>query len=241
MCEIHIGLMVDDVLILHLMQSIPHIHDTPRHQGLRRALLQSLRDKGITEERVMEAMMRVPRHLFLRDDTIFENKAYEDIAFPIGEGQTISQPHTVAYQTQLLELTDRERVLEVGTGSGYQAAVLHEMGVRVFSIERQRKLFDTTKKLLSELGYRNIKMYFGDGYEGLPAFAPFDKILITAAAPELPTALLSQLMLGGQMVLPLDIEGTTRMIRITRTEEDEYEREIFAEAAFVPMLRGKVL
>jgi protein-L-isoaspartate(D-aspartate) O-methyltransferase len=214
--------------------------DTYRHKGLRKELLQLLRQKGITDERVLQAMMQVPRHLFLGSDSIFEVTAYEDIAFPIGEGQTISQPYTVAYQTQLLELTAREKVLEVGTGSGYQAAVLVEMGVRVYSIERQRKLYDRTRTLLSDIGYGHIKMYFGDGYEGLPAFAPFDKIIITAAAPEIPRALLAQLMLGGQMVLPLEIESTTRMMRITRLDENEYDQEIYAEAAFVPMLKGKV-
>lgn len=200
-----------------------------------------LAKKGITDRRVLEAIERVPRHLFLGNDNIFDVKAYEDIAFPIGEGQTISQPYTVAYQSQLLETLPKEKVLEIGTGSGYQAAVLAELGVKVFSIERQRKLYDRTRTLLNDLGYNAVKMFFGDGFEGLETFAPFDKIIITAAAPHIPEKLLGQLMLGGQMVIPLDIDGSTRMVRITRLEEKEYDQEIFSEAAFVPMLRGKVL
>jgi len=214
--------------------------DTYRHKGLRKELLQKLRKKGITDERVLEAMNRVPRHLFLSDNSIFDVTAYDDIAFPIGEGQTISHPYTVAYQTQLLELLPKEKVLEIGTGSGYQAAVLAEMGVKLFSIERQRKLFDKTRKLLDELNYTGIKMFFGDGFEGLPSFAPFDKIIITAAAPEIPEKLKTQLMLGGQMIIPYEKNGSADMLRITRLEENEYEQEIFEKCAFVPMLKGKV-
>lgn len=214
--------------------------DTYRHKGLRKELMTLLRTKGITDERVLAAMERVPRHLFLGDDSIFYVKAYEDVAFPIGEGQTISQPHTVAYQSQLLEVLPKEKILEIGTGSGYQAAVLAELGAKVYSIERQRKLYDRTRTILNELGYNSIKMFFGDGYEGLDTFAPFDKIIITAAAPHIPEKLLYQLMLGGQMVLPLEIDGATKMVRITRLEEKEFDQEIFSEAAFVPMLKGKV-
>jgi protein-L-isoaspartate(D-aspartate) O-methyltransferase len=214
--------------------------DTYRHKGLRKELVALLRKKGITDEKVLAAIERIPRHLFLGLDNIFDVTAYEDKAFPIAEGQTISQPYTVAYQTQLLELLPKEKILEIGTGSGYQAAVLAEMGVKVFSIERQRKLYDRTRDILNELGYKPVKMFFGDGYEGLETFAPFDKIIITAAAPHIPEKLLYQLMLGGQMVLPLEIEGATKMVRITRLEEKEFDQEIFAEAAFVPMLKGKV-
>ncbi|MBS1619565.1 MAG: protein-L-isoaspartate(D-aspartate) O-methyltransferase [Bacteroidetes bacterium] len=217
------------------------LKDTYRHKGLRKELVTLLAKKGITDKRVLDAIERVPRHLFLGNDNIFDVKAYEDIAFPIGEGQTISQPYTVAYQSQLLETLPKEKVLEIGTGSGYQAAVLAELGVKVFSIERQRKLYDRTRPLLNELGYNSVKMFFGDGFEGLETFAPFDKIIITAAAPHIPEKLLGQLMLGGQMVIPLDIDGSTRMVRITRLEEKEFDQEIFSEAAFVPMLRGKVL
>ncbi len=217
------------------------LKDTYRHKGLRKELVTLLAKKGITDKRVLDAIERVPRHLFLGHDNIFDVKAYEDIAFPIGEGQTISQPYTVAYQSQLLETLPKEKVLEIGTGSGYQAAVLAELGVKVFSIERQRKLYDRTRPLLNELGYNAVKMFFGDGFEGLETFAPFDKIIITAAAPHIPEKLLGQLMLGGQMVIPLDIDGATKMVRITRLEEKEFDQEIFSEAAFVPMLRGKVL
>ena len=214
--------------------------DTYRHKGLRKELVALLRRKGISDEKVLAAIDRVPRHLFMGNDNIFDVAAYEDKAFPIGEGQTISQPYTVAYQSQLLELLPKENVLEIGTGSGYQAAVLAEMGAKVFSIERQRKLYDRTRDLLNALGYKTVKMFFGDGYEGLETFAPYDKIIITAAAPHIPEKLLTQLMLGGQMILPLEIEGATKMVRITRLEEKEYDQEIFSEAAFVPMLKGKV-
>ncbi|MFN8308871.1 MAG: protein-L-isoaspartate(D-aspartate) O-methyltransferase [Chitinophagales bacterium] len=216
------------------------LEDSYRHKGLRKDLVKLLRQKGISDERVLQAIDRVPRHLFLGNNSIFDVKAYEDVAFPIGEGQTISQPFTVAFQTELLELVEKEKVLEIGTGSGYQAAVLAEMGVRVFSIERQRKLYDRTRKLLNDLNYTNIKMVFGDGFEGLPTFAPFDKIIITAAAPELPKKLLQQLMIGGQMVIPLERDGRTQMMRLTRTDENEFEEAVFSDAAFVPMLKGKV-
>lgn len=215
--------------------------DTYRHKGLRKELITLLAQKGITDQKVLAAIERVPRHLFLGENNIFDVKAYEDIAFPIGEGQTISQPHTVAYQSQLLELLPGEKVLEIGTGSGYQAAVLAELGVKVFSIERHRKLYDKTRTILNDLGYKAVKMFFGDGFEGLETFAPFDKIIVTAAAPHVPEKLLTQLMLGGQMVLPLEINGATKMVRITRLEEKEFDQEIFSEAAFVPMLKGKVL
>ena len=214
--------------------------DTYRHKGLRKELAALLAKKGITDERVLAAIERVPRHLFLGDDNIFDVKAYDDVAFPIGEGQTISQPHTVAYQSQVLAILPKEQVLVIGTGSGYQAAVLAELGAKVFSIERQRKLYDRTRTILNELGYKGVKMFFGDGFEGLETFAPFDKIIITAAAPHVPEKLLTQLMLGGQMVLPLEIDGATKMVRITRLEEKEFDQEIFSEAAFVPMLKGKV-
>ncbi len=214
--------------------------DTYRHKGLRKELVALLRRKGISDEKVLGAIERIPRHLFMGLDNIFDVTAYEDKAFPIGEGQTISQPYTVAYQSQLLELLPGERVLEIGTGSGYQAAVLHELGAKVFSIERQRKLYDRTRDLLNELGYKPVKMFFGDGYEGLETFAPYDKIIITAAAPHVPERLLYQLMLGGQMVIPLEMNGSTKMVRITRLEEKEFDQEVFSDFAFVPMLKGKV-
>ena len=214
--------------------------DSYRHKGLRKGLVEKLREKGIFEESVLEAIGKVPRHLFLGDDNIFDVTAYEDKAFPIGEGQTISHPSTVAYQTQLLQLSPNEKVLEIGTGSGYQAAVLAELNVKIYSIERQKKLYDKTKSLMMDLGYKKINMFFGDGFEGLVAFQPFDKILITAAAPEIPKKLLMQLKVGGKMVIPLEIDGETKMVRITKNDEKDYLKEIFANAAFVPMLKGKV-
>ena len=162
--------------------------DTYRHKGLRKKLIDSIRDKGITDERVLKAMMNIPRHYFL--DTALEHISYQDRAFPIGEGQTISQPYTVAYQTQLLEVEDYDKILEIGTGSAYQAIVLAEMGAHVFTIERQKKLFELNKTFILRSKYPNIKFFYGDGFEGLPTYAPFDKILITAAAPFIPPKLI---------------------------------------------------
>jgi len=215
--------------------------DTYRHKGLRKELAVKLRDKGITDKNVLQAIETVPRHLFFGNDSIFfETQAYEDKAFPIAAGQTISQPYTVAFQSELLQVSPKEKILEVGTGSGYQAAVLATMGAKVFSIERHRQLFERTKPLLEKLGYANVKCFFGDGYEGLPTYAPFDKVIITAAVPEVPKKLLQQLMIGGQMVIPLGNEASCDMLRITRQEEDKYSEEVFGKFAFVPMLKGKV-
>ncbi len=214
--------------------------DTYRHQGLRKALVAELKQKGITDTRVLDAIGKVPRHLFLGTDTIFDNHAYEDKAFPITAGQTISQPYTVAYQSQLLEIAPGEKVLEIGTGSGYQAAVLAEMGAKVFSIERQKALYDKTKPLLQQLGYVNIKCFFGDGFEGLPLFAPFDHVIITAAAPKIPEKLLQQLTVGGNMVIPHEVGDITKMKRYTKHSTREIEEEIFDDFRFVPMLEGKV-
>jgi protein-L-isoaspartate(D-aspartate) O-methyltransferase len=213
--------------------------DTYRHQGLRRALVEKLRAKDITDERVLEAIGKVPRHLFLGPDTIFDHHAYEDKAFPIAAGQTISQPYTVAFQTQLLEIAAGDKVLEIGTGSGYQAAVLAVLGAKVFTIERQKKLFDITRPLLQHLGYVNVKCFFGDGFEGLPFYAPFDHILVTAAAPEVPGKLLAQLTIGGNLVIPHDENGVTVMKRFTKISYKEFEEEMFHTFRFVPMLRGK--
>ena len=165
--------------------------DTYRHKGLRKKLIDSIREKGITDERVLEALMNIPRHYFL--DTALDRIAYEDRAFPIQEGQTISQPYTVAYQTQLLEVKQYDKILEIGTGSAYQASVLAELGANVFTIERQKKLFDLNKVFILRSKYPNIKFFYGDGFEGLPTYAPFDKILITAAAPFIPPKLIEQL------------------------------------------------
>ena len=211
--------------------------DTYRHKGLRKKLIESIRDKGITDGRVLEAMMNIPRHYFL--DTALEHIAYQDRAFPIGEGQTISQPYTVAYQTQLLQPEKYDKVLEIGTGSAYQAIVLAELGVSVFTIERQKKLFELTKQFILRSKYPNIKFFYGDGFEGLPTFAPFDKILITAAAPFIPPKLVEQLKVGGKMVIPLDENGIQKMLRLTKLEDGSLDEERFSDFSFVPMLKGK--
>jgi len=212
--------------------------DTYRHKGLRAKLIEEIKGKGISDDQVLKAMDAIPRHFFL--DPAFDNIAYEDRAFPIGEGQTISHPYTVAYQTQLLQVNKLEKVLEIGTGSVYQASVLAEMGAQVFTIERQRKLFDHNKLHYPfRSKYRNIKFFYGDGFAGLPTFAPFDKILITAAAPHIPEKLLEQLKLGGIMVLPLDEEDVQTMTRITKLSDGSFHTESFHAFSFVPMLKGK--
>lgn len=212
--------------------------DTYRHQGLRKKLVEQLRRKGIDDERVQAALSRVPRHLYL--DRAFMEHAYEDKAFRIGSGQTISQPYTVAYQSSLLELKPGMKVLEIGTGSGYQASILHEMGAKVYSIERHRALFDEARERLRMLGYGRIKCFFGDGFQGIPTYAPFDRVLITAAAPEIPKGLLEQLQVGGMMVIPLGAEKDQVMLRIRKNAAGEYEREDFENFRFVPMLKGRV-
>lgn len=212
--------------------------DTYRHKGLRKKLVESLRQKGITDENVLNALNEVPRHFFL--DTALDHFAYEDRAFPIAEGQTISQPYTVAYQTSLLEVQPQDKILEIGTGSIYQATILAEMGAKVFTIERQKKLFELTQKFVLKAKYPGIKFFYGDGFEGLPTFAPFDKVLITAAAPYIPPRLIDQLKIGGIMVLPLETkEGNQRMLRLTKTAEGKFEEEEFDQFKFVPMLKGK--
>lgn len=205
---------------------------------MRKKLVESIAKRGIINKEVLEAVNRVPRHLFFFD-SVFLEKAYEDKAFPIGEEQTISQPYTVAYQTSLLEIKKGEKILEVGTGSGYQASVLAEMGAKVFTIERQKKLYEKTKPMLTDLGYSTIKCFYGDGFAGLPTFAPFDKIVVTAAAPFIPEPLLKQLKTGGGLVIPVG-ENVQRMKRITRISEGDWTEEIFDNFKFVPMLTGKV-
>lgn len=210
--------------------------DTYKHKGLRKKLVDSLRDKGITDEDLLKAMMNIPRHYFL--DTALEHIAYQDRAFPISEGQTISQPYTVAYQTQLLEVKPFEKILEIGTGSAYQAVVLAEMGAQVFTIERQKKLFDLNKSFILKSKYPNIKYFYGDGFEGLPTYAPFDKVIITAAAPFIPPRLIEQLKTGGKMVIPLENNGRQKMLRLTKKEDGSYDEETFSDFSFVPMLKG---
>jgi protein-L-isoaspartate(D-aspartate) O-methyltransferase len=213
--------------------------DSYKQRGLRKQLVDSIRQKGITDEQVLTAINNIPRHFFL--DTAFEGIAYEDRAFPIGEGQTISQPYTVAYQSQLLELKPYEKVLEIGTGSGYQACVLAELKVNVFTIERQKKLFDLVKQFPFKSKYPTIRFFYGDGYEGLPTYAPFDKVLVTAAAPQIPEKLLQQLKSGGKMVIPVGGHEVQRMLRITKISDTEFDQEMFDNFSFVPMLAGKTL
>jgi len=211
--------------------------DSYQHKGLRKRLVDLLRTKGITDERVLDAINAIPRHFFL--DSAFDLRAYEDKAFPIEADQTISQPYTVAYQTQLLQVKKSEKVLEIGTGSIYQSSVLAEMGARVYTIERQKKLYDAQKDFVFRSKYPNIKFFYGDGFEGLTTFMPFDKIIITAAAPFIPPKLIEQLKLGGMMVIPLDEGEVQRMLRITKNEDGTLKEESFEEFSFVPMLSGK--
>jgi protein-L-isoaspartate(D-aspartate) O-methyltransferase len=211
--------------------------DTYRHKGLRKKLTDVVRGKGITNEDVLNAINTIPRHFFL--DSAFDELAYEDRAFPIGEGQTISQPYTVAYQSQLLELKKFDKVLEIGTGSAYQAVVLAELGAQVYTIERQKKLFDSNKLFPLLKKYPTIKFFYGDGYEGLPTFAPFDKVIITAAAPDVPPKLIEQMKVGGMMVIPVGAGDVQLMKRITKLEAGALKEEVFDRFSFVPMIEGK--
>lgn len=210
--------------------------DTFRHKGLRKKLVEEIRSKGITDDKVLDAINRIPRHFFM--DSGFINFAYRDQAFPIGCGQTISQPYTVAFQTQLLEIRKHEKVLEVGTGSGYQAAILAEMGVKLYTIERQRDLFLKAQEVLERIGYKPM-FFFGDGYEGLPSYGPFDKILITAGAPEIPQRLIDQLKPGGILVAPVGTSGSQIMTKLVKLSEKEVEVSEHGYFVFVPMLKGK--
>lgn len=213
--------------------------DTYRHKGLRKKLTDTLRAKGITDDNVLTAINNIPRHYFL--DSAFDEIAYEDRAFPISDGQTISQPYTVAYQTQLLQIKPFDKVLEIGTGSIYQATVLAEMGAQVFTIERQKNLYEKTKQFVLKSKYPNIKFFYGDGFEGLPTYGPFDKVIITAAAPFIPPKLIEQMKTGGKMVIPVDeSEGThQRMLRLTKNADGSYSEESLENFSFVPMLTGK--
>ncbi len=211
--------------------------DTYRHKGLRKQLAQVLAKKGIKSTDVLTAIESIPRHLFIPDNALHKY-AYEDKPFPIGSGQTISQPYTVAFQTELLDLKPRQKVLEIGTGSGFQTAVLLEMKAKVFSIERQKALFERTKELLPQLGY-STNLFYGDGYKGLPTFAPFDKIIITAGAPYIPEDLLSQLKIGGTMVIPVNEGDSQRMKKIVKLSESNFETEDLSLFRFVPLLKEK--
>jgi len=210
--------------------------DTYRHQGLRNQLIRTIQKKGISDPAVLAAMEKVPRHFFF--DSSFLEYAYEDQPFPIGAGQTISQPYTVAFQTSLLMISKGEKILEIGTGSGYQACILAELGAKVFSIERQKTLYEKTSSLLAEMGYQRIKLFYGDGYKGLLSYAPFDKVLVTAAAPRIPEALIRQMKPGGILVIPIgdDIQIMTTIHKISETEIRKEEHGHFR---FVPMLEDK--
>ncbi len=239
--------------------------DTYQHQGLRKQLVSNLRAKGIADEQVLAAINAVPRHLFFNQDTVFyDSLAYYDEAYEIGAKQTISRPHTVARQTELLEVKPGEKVLEIGLGSGYQATVLMMLKAKVFSIERQKMLYDRTADFLPRLRdfmisrmskpseperrtWKNetmlwpVKCFFGDGFEGKSMYAPFDKIIVTAATQELPRKLLAQLNVGGKIVLPFGTERNCDMVRITKHGDGQYTEEVFEKFGFVPMLKGKEL
>ena len=210
--------------------------DTNKHQGLRNQLVKQLQDKGITDEKVLDAIGKIPRHLFM--ESSFEDFAYQDKAFPIGAGQTISQPYTVAFQSQLLEVKKEAKILEIGTGSGYQTAVLCKMGAKVYSIERQNELFKTTSLLLPKLGIRPKHLSFGDGYKGLPQYAPFDGIIVTAGAPIIPQALMAQLKIGGRLVIPVG-KNEQVMTLLIRKNETQFEKHEYGDFRFVPLLEDK--
>lgn len=211
--------------------------DTAKHQGLRNQLISVLKEKGITDVAVLDAIQKIPRHLFLNSS--FEDFAYQDKAFPIGAGQTISQPYTVAFQSQLLEIQRDHKILEIGTGSGYQTAVLCVVGAKVYTIERQNELFKSTSVLLPKLGIRPKHISFGDGYKGLPNYAPFDSIIVTAGAPFIPKPLMAQLKIGGRLVIPLG-EDHQIMTLLIRKNETQFEKHEFGEFRFVPLLENKI-
>lgn len=212
------------------------MRDTSKHQGLRNQLVTILQQKGIGNKNVLEAIKKIPRHLFLNSS--FEDFAYQDKAFPIDAGQTISQPYTVAFQTELLEVKKGDKILEIGTGSGYQTAVLCTLGAVVYSVERQNELFKKTSLLLPKLGIRAKHLSFGDGYKGLPNHAPFDGIIVTAGAPEIPKALMSQLKIGGKLVIPVG-DKIQIMTLIIRKNETQFEKHEFGDFRFVPLLEDK--
>ena len=214
----------------------PKLKNTSKHEGLRNQLAKLLEDKGITDKKVLEAIKIIPRHLFL--DSSFEDFAYQDKAFPIAAGQTISQPYTVAYQTQLLQVKKDDKILEIGTGSGYQTAVLCLLGAKVYSVERQNELFKITSALLPKLGIRPKHLSFGDGYKGLPNHAPFDSIIVTAGAPIIPKPLMAQLKIGGKLLIPLG-ENEQIMTMLIRKNETQFEKHEFGDFKFVPLLENK--
>ena len=211
--------------------------DTALDKGKRKRLIVILKEKGISKQQVLDAINTIPRHFYI--DTVFDSKAYDDVALQIEASQTISQPYTVAFQTQLLEVKVGQKILEVGTGSAYQASVLAELGAEVYTIERQKKLFENNKLFNYLKQYPSIKFFYGDGFEGLPNIAPFDRILITAAAPYIPHTLLQQLQPNGIMVIPVDEGDAQRMLKVTKNSDGTFEEEKFEMFSFVPMLTGK--
>jgi protein-L-isoaspartate(D-aspartate) O-methyltransferase len=210
--------------------------DNYRHKGLRQQLVSDLKSKGIQDMRVLKAFTDIPRHFFL--EPIFAEWAYKDVAFPIEADQTISQPLTVAKQTILLNVKKGDKILEIGTGSGFQACVLHYLGAKVYTIERQQQLFERTSKLLDRIGFSGVRTLYGDGYDGAPRFAPFDKIIVTAGASEIPPVLMSQLKIGGIIVIPCGFTDNKTMLRITKTSETTYESEECGLFRFVPFIKG---
>lgn len=212
-------------------------------QGKRKRLVEQLKDKGIRDSRVLDAIGKIPRHLFFDTSTTrpaLLDHAYSDKALPIGAGQTISQPYTVAFQTEQLEIKPGDKVLEIGTGCGYQTAVLLELGAKVFSIERQKSLFDKTKLFLPYIGYSGARLLYGDGYKGFPQFAPFDKVLVTAGAPYIPNDLLLQLRIGGEMMIPLGEGEFQEMVWLRKSGQSTFDRKVLGKFRFVPMLQNKV-
>lgn len=219
-----------------MLKAVIGVKDSTKHQGLRNQLVATLAEMGIADSKVLQAIQRIPRHLFL--DSSFEDFAYQNTAFPIGAGQTISHPYTVAFQTQLLKVKSDDKILEIGTGSGYQTAVLVALGAKVYSIERQLELYKKTSLLLPKLGIRPKLMTFGDGYKGLPNYAPFDSIIVTAGAPFIPQALMGQVKIGGRIIIPVGEEQQT-MIELIRLNETQFEKHEHGDFKFVPMLENK--
>jgi protein-L-isoaspartate(D-aspartate) O-methyltransferase len=210
------------------------LEDSYLHKGMRRRLVEELKSKGIVDVSVLNAINKIPRHFFF--ETAFEKHAYEDKAFPIGEGQTISQPYTVAFQTQLLKIKKDDKILEIGTGSGYQSSVLLDLGVKLYSIERHKPLSDKAVKQVAKMGYHKGQFFVGDGTKGMAAYAPYDGIIVTAGAPLVPTDLVKQLKVGGKLIIPVGDDNKQKMIRLTKISEKEIQKEEFGVFSFVPLI-----